>query len=67
MSEVDNDIEVEIKPQIFWLEDFEGGAVGGYFVRNPLKEFFVRLKEEGLEPVGIKFDNSYNLEILVKQ
>ena len=66
MSEVNNDIEVEIKPQIFWLEDFEGSAQGGYFIRNMLKDFFIKLEESGKTPVGIKYDGSYNLEILVK-
>jgi hypothetical protein len=66
MSEVNNDIEVEIKPQIFWLEDFEGSAQGGYFIRNMLKDFFIKLEENGKTPVGIKYNGSYNLEILVK-
>jgi hypothetical protein len=66
MSEVNNDIEVEIKPQIFWLEDFEGSAQGGYFIRNMLKDFFAKLEENGKTPVGIKYNGSYNLEILVK-
>lgn len=66
MSEVDNDIEVAKESKIFWLEDFEGAAQGGYFIRNMLKDFFVKLEENGKIPVGIKYDGSYNLEILVK-
>ena len=50
---------------IFWKDgDYE--ARGGYFIRNDLKEFFKKLIDAGEEPVGIKFDGSYNLEIIVK-
>ena len=67
MSIVDNDIEVTIEPKIFWLEDFEGTAQGGFFVRNNIKEFFKVLEDSGRTPVGIKFDGSYNLEILITE
>ena len=66
MSKVNNDIEVTKESKIFWLEDFEGSAQGGYFIRNMLKDFFIKLEENGKTPVGIKYDGSYNLEILVK-
>lgn len=51
---------------IFWKDgDYE--AVGGFFVRNNLKEFFNVLIETGHEPVGIKIDlESFNLEVIVK-
>ncbi len=54
----------EDKPTIFWNEEYNGKAYGGYFVRNNLKEFFQRLQESGRTPVGIKFDGTYNLEII---
>jgi len=51
--------------KIFWLEgDYTGR--GGYFLKNPLKEFFEKLEAEGLKPVGIKYDGTYNLEIIVE-
>lgn len=31
-----------------------------------LKDFFAKLEENGKTPVGIKYNGSYNLEILVK-
>jgi hypothetical protein len=50
----------------FWLDDFEGKANGGYYIRNDLKEFFKTLEKIGKKPVGIKYDGSYNLEILTE-
>jgi len=52
---------------MFWVNgDYD--AVGGYFVRNDLKEFFQKLYEAGKEPVGIRVDmKSFNLEVIVKK
>lgn len=52
---------------IFWLDKFEGEAEGGYFVRNDLKDMIEKLKKNGKIPVGIKYDGSYNLEIIVRK
>ena len=54
------------EPGMFWVDDFKGTAVGGYFVRNNLKDFISRLNETGRKVVGIKFDGSYNLEVIVE-
>jgi hypothetical protein len=51
---------------IFW-KDGDYDAVGGFFIRNNLKEFINKLIEAGHEPVGIKIDlESFNLEVIVK-
>lgn len=51
---------------LFW-KDGDYIAKGGYFIRNDLKTFLQELKDQGLEPVGIKVDmNSFNLEVIVK-
>jgi len=51
---------------IFW-KDGDYDAVGGFFVRNNLKEFISKLIEAGHEPVGIKVDlESFKLEVIVK-
>jgi hypothetical protein len=51
---------------IFW-KDGDYDAVGGFFIRNNLKEFISKLIEAGHEPVGIKIDlESFNLEVIVK-
>lgn len=58
-----SDIE---EKKIFWLDGFNGYAEGGYFLRNDLKDFFKKLEERGIRPVGIRYDGSYNLEIIVE-
>jgi hypothetical protein len=51
----------------FW-KDGEYKARGGYFIRNNLKDFFGKIIENGLEPVGIIVDlESFNLEVIVKE
>ena len=50
----------------FWDDDFKGKAQGGYFVRNDLHLFFKKLRESGQKPVGIKVDDSFNLEVIVE-
>jgi len=55
-----------MKEKTFWLDDYIGPAKGGYFVRNPLFEFFRTLEEKGLKPVGIKVPDGWNLEIIVE-
>lgn len=46
--------------------DFE--AVGGFYIRNDIKLFFNKLKETGLNPVGLKIDDeSLNLEVIVER
>lgn len=57
----------EENPVIFWADNYTGSeAKGGYFLRNSLTEFIQSLEEAGETPVAIKFDGSFNLEILVK-
>lgn len=51
----------------FWV-DGEYNARGGYYIRNNLKDFFKKLIDVGLEPVGVIVDmESYNVEVVVKQ
>lgn len=52
--------------QIFWKDDFPGAAIAGIYLRNDLKKFFDTLAEKGIVPVGIVYDGSFNLEILVE-
>jgi hypothetical protein len=51
----------------FWLDQWEGKAKGGYFIRNDLYKFFAKLKENNLKPVGIKVDDDWNLEIIIEE
>ncbi len=58
----------EEKNRIEFWKDGSYNARGGYFIRNNLKEFFGKLIESGLEPVGIIVDlESFNLEVVVKE
>lgn len=51
-----------------FFKDGEYEAVGGFFIRSNIKEFFKALKEKGLVPVGLKVDDeSFNLEVLVEK
>lgn len=60
-------MEEEKKTIEFW-KDGDYNARGGYFIRNNLKEFFGKLIESGLEPVGLIVDlESFNLEVIVKE
>ena len=52
--------------KIFWVDEFEGKAKGGYFVRNDLFKFIQRLIDAGENPVGIHIDESWNLEVIVE-
>ena len=52
---------------VFWLDKWEGRAGGGYFIRNQLFQFFRKLRKEGLEPVGIKVNDDWNLEVIVEK
>lgn len=52
--------------QIFWLGEWKGKAKGGYFIRNDLCNFFKKLKENNIKPVGIAVDEGFNMEIIVE-
>lgn len=57
-----------METQTFFLDQYDQQSFeGGYYVRNPLVEFFNKLQAQGLRPVGIVYDGSYNLEILVEK
>ena len=52
--------------RIYWKNDFNGEAKGGYYFRNVLRDHIKRVEEEtGSEVVGIKYDATYNLELIV--
>jgi hypothetical protein len=51
----------------FWLDGWEGQAKGGYFIRNDLFKFFQSLADNGLKPVAVVIDGSWNLEVIVEE
>ena len=53
---------------IFWKDGFDGEATGGYYFRAfELKKFFNRLKDAGKEVVALEFDDSNNVNVIVKE
>ena len=52
----------------FWKDGFEGEAKGGYYFRAAeLVKFFKRLKADGKEVVALEFDDSNNVNVIVKE
>lgn len=52
--------------KIFWLDNDKGTGIGGFFVKNPLCEFFEKLEADCKIPIGIIYNGTDNLEIIVK-
>ena len=53
---------------IYWKDGFEGKASGGYYFRAfELKRFFDRLNTSGKEVVGLEFDDSNNVNVIVSE
>lgn len=50
--------------QFFWLDGHKGEAMGGYYIRNNLKESVDKFLANGLQVVGFVYDGSYNLELI---
>lgn len=56
----------ELKEEIFWLDEFNGNAKSGFFVRNTLIDFFKMCEKQGLKVVGIKKPKDNNLELILE-
>ena len=54
------------RTQRFWLDGFEGKAAGGFFIRNDLVKTIERLESQGKKVVGVTFDGTWNLELIVQ-
>lgn len=55
------------RPATFWLDKWDGVAEGGLIVRSDLNEFFKLLDDKGIKAVGLKVNNSFDLEIIVEK
>jgi hypothetical protein len=56
------------KMEHIFFKDGDFQAMGGFYVRNNLKEFLNTLQAAGLNPVGLKVDDeSFNLEVIVER
>ena len=52
---------------IFWKDDFEGNCKGGLMFRAfDLNKFIDNLEIKGENVVGIKFDDSNNIELIIE-
>lgn len=59
---------MEEKKKIEFWKDGGYNARGGYFIKNNLKEFFGKLIDSGLEPVGIiVYLEDSLIEVIVKE
>jgi hypothetical protein len=52
---------------IFWKDGDFGDCVGGFYIKNNLKEFIDKCKETGLNPVGLKVDEDGIVEVIVQR
>jgi len=52
---------------IFWKDGDFGECVGGFYIKNNLKEFIDKCKETGLNPVGLKVDEDGIVEVIVQR
>ena len=53
---------------IFWKDGFDGEATGGFYFRAfDLKKFFKRLEANGKEVVALEFDDSNNVNVIIKK
>ena len=54
--------------KIFWKDGFEGKATGGYYFRAfDLVKFFKRLNDDDKEVVGLEFDDSNNVNVIIAE
>ena len=53
---------------IFWKEGFEGNCKGGIMFRAfDLNKFIKLIEVKGDNVIGIKFDNSNNIELIIEE
>jgi len=57
--------KTEQAPVVYWLDGFDGDCVFGFQYPNPLVSNFKDLIEKGLTPVGIKYDGTGVIDIVV--
>ena len=62
-------VKVQNNEGIFWLDDYQGKAIGGYYVRCNLKQHIEQFKKQGFKVVGIKVceDSNWNLQFICEK
>ncbi|MBC8295749.1 MAG: hypothetical protein H8E55_08155 [Pelagibacterales bacterium] len=67
-AQIESDVaNMELAENVFFLDGFEGIAQGGIFVRNDLFKLFEKINKSGKKVVGIKVDDTWNLEVLIEK
>ena len=61
-----NIMEPDRKEQVFFLEDWQGKAAGGYYVRSDIRQSIKKLEEGGRKVVGIGYDGTFNLHLILE-
>jgi hypothetical protein len=60
--------QVEVSQEnIFWRDGNFGECVGGFHFRTSLKQIIDKCREQGLNPVGIKVNDEWDVEIIVER
>jgi len=52
---------------IFWRDGNFSECVGGFHFRTSLKQILDKCTEQGLNPVGIKINDEWDIEIIVER
>ena len=53
--------------EIYWLDKWEGGCKGGFFIRCGLFERIKHFEEKGYKVIGIKIEDGWNLEFICEE
>ena len=56
-----------MEQRIYWQDNKNGNFKGGYYVRNGLHESIKMFEEKGLEVIGIRISDSWNVEFICKE
>lgn len=57
----------EINDRIFWRDGNWKEGVGGYIVKSSLKKVIDEIKATGENPIAIKLNDDFELEIIVEK
>jgi hypothetical protein len=63
---IGEEMDPDRKPQMYWLDEWEGKARGGYYVRSDVVQSIKKLEKTGLKVVGIEFDGTFNLHLITE-
>ena len=56
-----------MKERIYWQDNKDGEFKDGYYVRCDIHKSIKMFEEKGFEVIGIKIDDSWNIEFICKE